>query len=530
MKYVFGSHKIALWTGTEYLPVTLEKLIERHARYRGEQVAVVFENERLSWRQFGARVNQLANALQARGIDKGDKLATALPNCMELLVAYWATVSIGAVLVPLSPLLNAAGLIKLLNDADVRLLFTTPGLAAEIAPRRESLPALDDANIVTIGSPPEATGFSEYAGMIANCAQSPPRRREIEQQDLFNIVYSSGTTGMPKGIMHSHLVRANYGSHFAASFRMTPESVVLHTGSIVFNGAFVTLMPCFFIGARYVLHPYFDVEAMIDSVSRERVTHIMMVPSQIIALLQSPNFTSARMQSLQMLLTIGAPLQQQYKEAVNAVIPGRFYELYGLTEGFVTILDREDFERQPGSVGCPPPGYEIRIVDDAGNDLAAGEIGEIVGRGPILSSGYYRQPELTAESFRDGWLFSGDLGYLDDNGFLYLAGRKKDLIISGGVNVYPQDIEEIAIGHDAILEAAVFGVDSDKWGETPVAAVVLQPGDSSDAESIRQWINARVEARFQKLSDVLIIDDMPRNVAGKTLKNELRETYLANRK
>ena len=213
---------------------------------------------------------------------------------------------------------------------------------------------------------------------------------------------------------------------------------------------------------------------MIDTVAREQVTHIMMVPSQIIALLQSPNFTTEAMQSLAMLLTIGAPLAQQYKEDVNAVIPGRFYELYGLTEGFVTILDRGDFNTKPGSVGCPPPGYDMRIVSDDGRDLDDGEIGEIVGRGPLLSSGYYRQPELTAETFRDGWLFSGDLGYVDDDGFLYLAGRKKDLIISGGVNVYPQDIEEIAAGHEQVLEVAVFGVESDQWGETPVAAVALR--------------------------------------------------------
>jgi acyl-CoA synthetase (AMP-forming)/AMP-acid ligase II len=256
----------------------------------------------------------------------------------------------------------------------------------------------------------------------------------------------------------------------------------------------------------------------------------MMVPAQIIALLQSPNFSQQRMQSMEMLLTVGAPLQQQYKEAVNAVIPGRFYELYGLTEGFVTILDRNDFNQQSGSVGCPPPGYEIRIVDDHGEDLGPGEIGEIVGRGPALSSGYYGQPELTSEAFRDGWLYSGDLGYLDESGFLYLAGRKKELIISGGVNVYPQDIEEIAATHELVLEAAVFGVESDKWGETPVAAVVLHASASIDEKTLMEWINNRVEARFQKISAVVILDQMPRNVAGKTLKNELKEIYLANQK
>jgi acyl-CoA synthetase (AMP-forming)/AMP-acid ligase II len=170
----------------------------------------------------------------------------------------------------------------------------------------------------------------------------------------------------------------------------------------------------------------------------------------------------------------------------------------------------------------------MRILDDDGNELPAGEIGEIVGRGPALSSGYYRQPELTADAFRDGWLYTGDLGYVDDDGFLYLAGRKKDLIISGGVNVYPQDIEAVAATSDDVLEAAVFGVESDKWGETPVAAVVLRPGAQVDAAGLKDWINSRVEARFQKISDVMIVGEMPRNVAGKTLKNELKETYLGN--
>ena len=504
------------------MPVTLEKLIARHGRYRPHHTAVIFGDQRLTWSQFNHRVNQLANAMQHSGIRKGDKVATALPNSLELLVIYWATVSIGAVLVPLSPLLKTSGLINLLINADAKMLFLTPALMAGLAERRAELKNISDRHYLTIGKD------GNYEKFLASATDAAPDYPEMDQRDLFNIVYSSGTTGQPKGIMHSHLVRANYASHFAASFRMSPESVVLHTGSIVFNGSFVTLMPCFFLGARYILHPHFDVEALIETVQREKVTHIMMVPAQIIALLQSSNFTREAMQSLEMLLTIGAPLQQQYKEAVNAVIPKRFYELYGLTEGFVTILDRNDFENYPGSVGCPPPGYDIRIIDDHGKNLEPGEIGEIVGRGPILSSGYYEQPKLTRETFRDGWLFSGDLGYLDKDGFLYLSGRKKELIISGGVNVYPQDIEQIISAHEAVLEVAVFGVESHQWGETPVAAVLLKAEFHVTAQALKEWANERVEARFQKISDLIIVDSMPRNAAGKTLKNELKDHYLAD--
>jgi len=180
-------------------------------------------------------------------------------------------------------------------------------------------------------------------------------------------------------------------------------------------------------------------------------------------------------------------------------------------------------------VGVPPPLYEMRIVDDAGRDLPAGEVGEIVGRGPITMPGYYKRPDLTAETIRDGWVYTGDLGYVDDDGFLYLADRKKDLIISGGVNVYPRDVEEVVARHGAVAEVSVFGVADDRWGETPVAAVTLRPGESTRPDDLRRWVNERVEARYQKLADVFVLEAFPRNAAGKTLRREIRESYLASR-
>jgi acyl-CoA synthetase (AMP-forming)/AMP-acid ligase II len=255
----------------------------------------------------------------------------------------------------------------------------------------------------------------------------------------------------------------------------------------------------------------------------------MLVPAQIIALLDSPAFDAGKLASLQMILSLGAPLAQSRKDQLNRLLPDRFYELYGLTEGFVTILDRTEAVRKSGSVGCPPPFSAVRIVGEDGRDLPPGQAGEIVGRGPFAMQGYWGKPELTAETLRDGWIFSGDIGYLDEEGYLYLVDRKKDMIDSGGVKVYPRDVEEVAARHPAVAEVAVFGVPHETWGETPVAAVVLKPGVAATADELRDWINARVAARYQRVQSVVILPAFPRNAAGKTLKREMREPYWAGR-
>jgi acyl-CoA synthetase (AMP-forming)/AMP-acid ligase II len=365
----------------------------------------------------------------------------------------------------------------------------------------------------------------DYGDYNAQVSPSAAEEVRIGQDDFFNIMYTSGTTGLPKGIMHTHFVRSVYCTLFASAWRMTPESVVLHTGAIVFNGAFVTLMPCFYLGARYVLQRQFNAFEAIEIIARERVTHIMLVPAQIIAILNSPNFSPDKLTSLQMILSLGAPLYREHKDVLNRLLPGRFYELYGLTEGFWTILDRTQSERKCGSVGAPPMFYEMRIVRDDGTDAPPGEVGEIVGRGPSLMTGYFNRPDLTAQAIRDGWLFTGDMGYVDDEGYLFLVDRKKDMIDSGGVKVYPKDIEEVLTRHPAVREVAVFGVPHEKWGETPVAAVILRERNAVSAQELRDWINARVDARYQRVHAVEIMDDFPRNAAGKTLKREMRDRY-----
>ncbi len=496
----------------------LASLIAHHARVRPQARAVVADGESLSWTAFAERVARVANMLRALGVREGDKVATASANCLALLETYWAVPTIGATLVPLSPLLTASGLASLLAGAEVRCLVTQASMLPVLRELGDRLPPI----VLVVDA--SDSGFLDYATL----AREQPGTCEparVGPDALFNIMYSSGTTGLPKGIMLTHFVRAMYALEFSSVFRMTPESRTLHTGAIVFNGAFVLMVPSFYLGGTYVLHRQFDAQATIETIERERITHLTLVPAQVVAMLQSPAYAPARLASLQCLMSLGAPLLQREKDRLNDELPGRLYELYGVTEGFMTILDRDDAQRKSRSVGTVRPFSRLRIVRDDGRDAAPGESGEIVGQGPMMMTGYYGRADLTAETIRDGWLHTGDIGRVDEDGFLYLVDRKKDMIDSGGVKVYPRDIEEIASRHPAIGEVAVFGVPHDKWGETPLAAVILRRGASESAEQLRDWINERVSARYQRVSEVVVMAEFPRSAAGKVLKREMRDAY-----
>lgn len=500
--------------------MALHTLLDRHAVYRKHHTALVFEGTRRTWSELRDDVDALITGLANEGIGRGDHVALLLDNGIPVVQLYWAAAKAGIVVVPLSPLLRGSGLVTLINDSDAVAVVTMPAMVPHLDAIRNRLDGIaDDRMFLVEGG---ADGYRPYGDLLATRTAVEPA--SMSDDDPYNIIYSSGTTGLPKGIVHTHGVREAYCTGFSTSYRISADSVIIHSGSLVFNGAFLTVMPWFLTGCTFVLMPGFDATSMVDLMAAESATHAMLVPSQIVQLLADERFSHDHLPSIEMLCSVGAPLLLENKHELVERFPDCCYELYGLTEGFVTILDRSDFMTKAGSVGVPPPLYEMRVVDDQGRQVPVGEVGEIVGRGPITMPGYYKRPDLTEAAIIDGWLHSGDLGRVDDDGYLYLVDRKKDLIISGGVNVYPKDIEEVVIRHPAVREVVVFGVPHDTWGEQPIAAVTLT--QAADPHAVRSWVNERVEARYQKIGEVIVLDEFPLSAAGKTLKREIKSSYL----
>jgi acyl-CoA synthetase (AMP-forming)/AMP-acid ligase II len=521
-------------SGFDAPPPLLPDLIDRQSRWLGDKPALICGDAQRSWREFGAATRRVANALRAGGVGPGDRVLVLMRNGMEMVEAMFGAIRAGACVVPLNASVSDDAVHAMLADSGAIAVVAT----ADHAPRFQAARAAQVTLWVCVDAPAAGAGSPRWQDFAtwrdAAAADAPPA--EIGEDSLCNIIYSSGTTGVPKGIVHTHRRRVDWAFALAIALRYDSRAVTLCPIGLYSNISWVSLLCTIVAGGTIVVEPAFDIERCFEVIARRRITHTSIVPVMVQRLLESPQRTAADLRSLRSIMCCGSPLPLEFKRLALTGFGCDFIELYGLTEGIITTLAPEDATERPASVGKPLPGTDLRLIGDDDREVAPGEAGEIVGRGFITMAGYFNRPAADAEATwlderGQRWLRTGDVGRLDDQGFLYVVDRKKDLIISGGQNVYPADIEAVVVTHPDVAEVAVIGIPSPRWGETPFAVVVprqpVAPQTAPErALALREWINARV-GRQQRVAGVELVDSLPRNPNGKILKRELRRLYAA---
>jgi acyl-CoA synthetase (AMP-forming)/AMP-acid ligase II len=503
----------------------LPEILALHGRWRAAREAVVCGQRRESWAEFSHALNRCANALHAHGIAPRERVAVLMSNELPMLHVLFGIMGAGAVSVPINVSIADEAVLGMIRDAGATAVIASPDQRSRIDALRDRL---GDVRLF-VHSGGEAAGWTGWHSFLAAGADGPPQVR-IEADDLLNIIYSSGTTGVPKGIAHTHRGRRDWAYDLAIALRYHGSARTLLTLGLYSNISWVAMLCTLLAGGTLVLHRRFDAEAFLETVQRERITHTAMVPIQYQRVMDSLRTGAHDVGSLQAIMSCGSPLHPELRKEIFRRIPCGVIELYGLTEGVITTLEPEDAEGRWSSAGKPLLGTDIRIIGEHGREVARGESGEIVSRGRIMMPGYYRRPDATAESLwldelGRQWLRTGDIGRLDDQGFLYVVDRRKDMILSGGQNVYPADIETVMLGNPLVAEVAVIGVPSEQWGETPVAIVVPRDGSKIDEGELVAWTNARL-GRQQRISNCAFRDSLPRNPNGKILKRELRAEWL----
>jgi acyl-CoA synthetase (AMP-forming)/AMP-acid ligase II len=494
----------------ENTEATLVATLLAHADRQPEAPALVCGDESLTWSALRTRVLGLAGRIIAEAPDGRGRVGLAGHNSIGLVVAYLATVAAGRCAVPLPISASPEALAGMLENADPDLVFAD-------AERGALLSGRIDAGVFDADAPLDLAEATPLAEPRIPHADAP-----------FNIIYSSGTTGRPKGIVHAFAMRHRQCAR--ALFSLGPDSTMLLATPLYSNTTLMPMLAALFHGGRVVLMPKFDAEAYLDLAETMGATHTMLVPVQYERILGAASFDRRDLGTFKVKQCTGAPMSPATKHAAAERWPGRFLEIYGLTEGGCTvILDVGAHPDKAATVGRPAPGNDVRVIDEAGAVRPAGERGEVIGRSPTMMSGYFRNQEATdAFHFRDaeGHLFhrTGDIGVFDEDGFLRLVDRKKDVIISGGFNVYASDLEAELTAHPAVAEACVIAVPSDRWGETPLGLVVLKPGQQARPEEILAATNARL-GRMQHLSAVEVRTSLPRSAVGKVLKQDLRRSY-----
>jgi len=507
-------------------------LVSRAARWYARKTAVVCAGKERTFAEIDGHANQVANALAALGLRKGDRVALYADNSVEYFEVLFGIFKGGFVSVGVNSMLSAVEGVHIISHSGARAVVTSPRLATSLSSRLPEMPGVE--SWICIGEPPE--GMQEYEEFILGQRTSPPGI-QVDEGDLAQLFYTGGTTGIPKGVMVTHDIVVNALRNIQAEFVPIRQSdIVLSPGSLAHASGYYSMVT-FIKGGKLLIPEGFNPPEVLSTIEREKVTVIPGYPITLIRLVDYPGLGKYDLRSLRLLTYGASPMPTEKLRKALDIFGMKLAQGYGQAEAMMTIafLSPEDHAHalaenpdRLASCGRPYMTQDVRVVDEKGRELPPGEKGEVTTRGKVCTTGYWNNPEATAQTVRNGWIHTGDVGWMDGEGYLYLVDRMKDVIISGGENIYAREVEDVLNAHPAVAEAAVIGVPNEEWGEAVKAVVALLPGTSATEEDIIQFCKERLSS-YKKPKSVDFVSALPRTAAGKISKKDLRDPHWAGR-
>jgi acyl-CoA synthetase (AMP-forming)/AMP-acid ligase II len=515
--------------------MTVGEMLTRNAHKFPMKTALVSEDVSLDFKDLNERVNRLANALIKKGLKKGDRLGVLVHNCQQFIEIYFTAAKTGGIFCPYNNHLKPREIKDIIDYSAPRFMFVDPDFAGMVNEIRSGLGTVE--SFICLNKS-DAPFMDDYETIVAQGSAGEPETKVLED-DVQSIIFTAGTTGKPKGAMRTHRHLLSDAAASAIDLKVGYDERVLITFPMYHVACEDNIVRHSFLPNTIYIKKEggFNPADVLDYITKERISRAQFVPTMIHSLIQVPDVAKYDLSSLRLILYAGSSMPVELLKKALAVFPCGFAQMYGQTESgpFTTFLGPEDHildgtEKsiaRLASSGKPALNYEIRIVDENDNDVPIGEVGEIIGKSEAMTIGYWQMPEATAEKLKNGWLHTGDLGRVDEDGYIYIVERKNDMIISGGVNIYPREVEEVLYKHPAVSEASVIGIPDEHWGEIVKAVVVLKRGASATEGEIVEFCGKHL-AGFKKPKSVDFWDELPKSSTGKILKKDIRDRYRKN--